>query len=64
MATVFVFLYVGVHWRHVVNTNELFVCGGDAVLSNYFDHLVCNFLDFSNFLGLHIEKRSIYNNII
>jgi len=25
--------------RHLANTIEPFICGGDAVLSNYFDHL-------------------------
>jgi len=28
------------HWRHLANTIEPSLCGGDAVLtSNYFDHL-------------------------
>jgi len=32
MATIFVVLYMGysLHWRHLVNTTELSVCGGDA----------------------------------
>jgi len=32
--------YKGEHWRHLANTTEPSVCGGDAVLSNYFDHLL------------------------
>ena len=28
----------GAHWRHVANTNERSVCGGDR--TNYFDHLL------------------------
>jgi len=29
---------LGAHWRHLANTNELFMCGGGAAfLSNYFD---------------------------
>jgi len=41
MTTIFGFLYMGVgaHWRHLANTTELSTCGGDADLSNYFDHL-------------------------
>jgi len=31
----------GAHWRHLANTFELSMCGGDAAfLSNYFDHLI------------------------
>jgi len=31
----------GAHWRHLANTIELSMCGGDAAfLSNYFDHLL------------------------
>jgi len=34
-------LDVGTHWRHLANTIEPFMCGGDvAFLSNYFDHLL------------------------
>ena len=30
----------GAHWRHLANTSEPSVCGGDAAfLSNYLDHL-------------------------
>jgi len=32
MATIFVFLYVGVHWGHLANTTEPSVCGSDAAL--------------------------------
>jgi len=32
VATIFVFLYMGVHWRHLGNTTALSVCGGDAAL--------------------------------
>jgi len=29
------------HWRHLMNTTEVSVCGSDVVfLSNYFDHLL------------------------
>ena len=27
----------GAHWRHLANTTEPFMCGGDVTLSNYFD---------------------------
>ena len=30
MATIIVILYMGVHWRHLANTTELCMCGGDA----------------------------------
>jgi len=34
-------LDAGAHWRHLENTIEPSVCGGDtAFLSNYFDHLL------------------------
>ena len=32
MATIFGFLYMGSHWRHLKNTTEPFMCGGDAAL--------------------------------
>jgi len=32
MATIFGFLYMGAHWRHLKNTTELSMCGGDAAL--------------------------------
>jgi len=32
--------YGGVHWRNLANTTEPSVCGSDAALSNYFDHLL------------------------
>jgi len=32
MATVFVFYIWGIHWRHMANTTEPSVCGGDAAL--------------------------------
>jgi len=28
------------HWRHLADTTELFVCGGDAAMSSHFDHLL------------------------
>jgi len=28
------------HWRNLVNTNEPSICGGDAALSSYFDHVL------------------------
>ena len=32
----------GAHWRHLANTSESSMCGGDAAsLSNYYDHLFC-----------------------
>jgi len=31
-ATIFGFLYMGAHWRHLANTAEPSVCGGDAAL--------------------------------
>jgi len=34
----------GAHWCHLANTIEPSMCSGNAVfLSNYFDHLLCNF---------------------
>ena len=32
VATIFVFLYMGVHWRHLPNTTEPSMCSGDAAL--------------------------------
>ena len=32
VAIIFGFLYMGAHWRHLANTIEPSVCGGDAVL--------------------------------
>jgi len=32
MTTIFGFLYMGAHWRHLANTTERSVCGGDAAL--------------------------------
>jgi len=32
MATIFGFLYMGAHWRHLANTTEPSMCGGDAAL--------------------------------
>jgi len=33
MATIFGFLYIwGVYWRHLANTTEPSMCGGDAAL--------------------------------
>jgi len=32
MVTIFCFLYMGAHWRHLANTTEPSVCGGDAAL--------------------------------
>jgi len=29
----------GAHWRNLANTIEPSMCGGNATLSNYFDHL-------------------------
>ena len=29
----------GAHWRHLKNATEPSMCGGEAALSNYFDHL-------------------------
>ena len=31
-ASIFVFLYMGAHWRHLANSTELSMCGGDAAL--------------------------------
>ena len=34
----------GAHWRHLANTIEAPMCGGDAdFLSDYFDHLLLMF---------------------
>jgi len=30
----------GAHWRNLTNTIEPSLCGSDAALSNYFDHLL------------------------
>jgi len=32
MAIVFRFLYIGAYWRHLANTIEPSMCGGDAAL--------------------------------
>jgi len=32
MAIIFVFLYMGAHWRYLKNTTETSMCGGDAAL--------------------------------
>ena len=41
MATVFLVFYIwGAHWRHLANTTESSMCGGNEALSNYFDHLL------------------------
>jgi len=32
MATIFGFLYMAAHWRHLANPTEPSVCGGDAAL--------------------------------
>jgi len=32
MATIFIFLYMGVHWHHLANTTEPSMCSGDAAL--------------------------------
>jgi len=32
MATIFGFLYMGCTWRHLKNTTEQSMCGGDAAL--------------------------------
>jgi len=32
MATIFGFLYMDAHWRHLANKTEPSVCGGDAAL--------------------------------
>jgi len=32
MATIFGFLYMSAHWRHLANTTEPSVCGGDVAL--------------------------------
>jgi len=32
IATIFGFLYMGAHWRHLKNTTEPSMCGGDAAL--------------------------------
>jgi len=33
-------LEAGALWRDLANTTESSMCGGDAALSNYFDHLL------------------------
>jgi len=32
MATIFVFLYIGCTWRHLVNATEPSICGGNVAL--------------------------------
>jgi len=36
MATIFGFLYMGAHWRHLANTTEPPACGGDATSCYYY----------------------------
>ena len=44
------------HWRHLANTIDPLMCGGDAVfLSNYFDHLL--FLLLADFFGFVYTYR-------
>jgi len=31
MTTIFSFLYMGAHWRHLANATEASLCGGDAM---------------------------------
>ena len=55
-------LHGGAYWRHLANTTEPSMCGGDAdFLSNYFDHLLifesCHFagricFDWLSLLGV------------
>ena len=40
MAAIFRLSTWDAHWRHLANTSEPSMCGGDAVLSNYFEHLL------------------------
>jgi len=35
MATIFGFLYMAAHWRHLVNPTKPSACGGDAALGPY-----------------------------
>ena len=32
VATIFGFVYMGAHWRHLANTTEPSMCGGNAAL--------------------------------
>jgi len=42
------FIRLGAYWRHLANTIDRFVCGGDAAfLLNYFDHLFTQHVEFS-----------------
>ena len=40
-------IYGGAHWRHLANTTEPSMCGGDAALSNYFDDLLLKVMDMA-----------------
>jgi len=49
----------GAHWRHLANTIEPSMCGGDAAsLSNYFDRslVVLHYVDYGNSLFEHAPK--------
>jgi len=50
---------VGAHWRHLANTIELSMCGGDAdLLSYYFGQLFCTFSDL-----VRAEKKTAPNRV-
>jgi len=65
--TFFGFYMWGAHWRHLANTTEPFVCGGDAALcqitltSCYVSHLLINLDNFyyslvTNHLVVQVEQ--------
>ena len=67
-----VYVTWGVHWRHLANTIERYVCGGYAAFfSNYFDHLLVS-SDVTNdediqreisnmFIRTNVLFRTFYN---
>jgi len=51
-------LYGCAHWRHLANTIETSLCGGDAAfLLNYFDHLL---LFIWNYYSTEIQNIQRY----
>jgi len=46
MATIFGFLYMGAHWRHLANTTEPSMCGSDAALCQIALTTCCNYYQY------------------
>jgi len=53
MATIFGFLYMGSHWRHLAYTTTVRVRQRCGLMSNYLDHL------FGSMSNTYISQRSV-----